>query len=160
MRFRFRPDRSARRSAARWSGLLASVGVGAALSYLLDPAQGPSRRARARDKALKLARLRARGFRRVQHNLSNRAHGLFSRVRARFEREKPDDQVLHERVRSALGRVCSHAGTVEVSVSDGMVRLSGPIAEHEHIRVLRKVGGIHGVRAVRDELSRELEART
>lgn len=151
MAIRLRPDR--RSAKPRWRASLASMGLGAALSYFFDPARGRGRRVRLRDQALKLTRRRARQLKGIEHDLANRAHGMLAGLKATLEAEKPDDEVVHERVRSALGRVCSHAGAVEVSVSEGTVRLSGPIAVPEHARVLRRIARVPGVQAVRDDLS-------
>jgi CBS domain-containing protein len=65
-----------------------------------------------------------------------------------------DDEIVRERVRSALGRVCSHAGAIEVSVSNGTVVLAGPVLEREHARVVHAMQRVRGVREVEDHLER------
>jgi hypothetical protein len=128
------------------------MGFGAVLFYLLDPAQGHRRRVLARDKAFKAARAGRRDIRRLGRNLSNRAHGLVARFRADLSPETPDDEIIGERVRSAIGRACSHASAVEVAVREGTVELSGPVPGDEHGRLLRAVGAVRGVRSVENRL--------
>jgi hypothetical protein len=128
------------------------MGFGAVLFYLLDPAQGHRRRVLAHDKAFKAARAGRRGIGRLGRNLSNRAHGLVARFRADLNPEVPDDEIVRERVRAAIGRACSHASAVEVAVREGTVELSGPVPQDEHGRVLRTVAAVRGVRAVENRL--------
>ena len=154
MRSRLRTDQLKARAHSRWPALLGGLGLGAAFFYLFDPSQGHRRRVLSRDKALKAARAGRRGLRRFERNLPNRAQGLLARFRADLSASTPDDEIVGERVRAAIGRVCSHVGAVEVTVQGGTVRLSGPILEREHGRVLRTAGGVRGVRAIEDELQR------
>jgi hypothetical protein len=155
---RLRTDQQSGRSHSRWPTLFGGIGLGAALFYLLDPSQGHRRRVRTRDKAFKAARAGRRSVARLERNMSNRAQGMVARLRARLSTGTPDDEIVRERARAAIGRVCSHTGAVEVSVHGGTVRLSGPILEREHVRVLRTVGAIRGVRAIEDELERHAHA--
>ena len=85
------------------------MGFGAALFYLLEPSQGHRRRVLAHDKAFKAARAGRRGVQRLERNLTNRAYGLLARFRSGLSPDVPDDEIVRERVRSAIGRVCSHA---------------------------------------------------
>jgi osmotically-inducible protein OsmY len=128
------------------------MGLGAALFYLLEPSRGHRRRVLAHDKAFKAARAGRRGVRRLERNLSNRAHGLVARFRSGLSPDVPDDEIVRERVRAAIGRACSHASAIEVVVTDGTVQLSGAVPEDEHGRLLRAVGKVRGVRAVEDTL--------
>jgi CBS domain-containing protein len=66
------------------------------------------------------------------------------------------DEVLHARVRAALGRSCSHASAVDVSVERGHITLAGPVLEREHHVTLRQVGRVRGVRAIEDKLERHM----
>jgi CBS domain-containing protein len=140
----------------RWPYLLGGIGAGTALAYLLDPVLGRKRRSRARDKLVHAAHEGTREVRRAECAIANRAQGLLARVRASFRPEPATDEVIRERVRSALGRSCSHAGALEVSVTDGAVVLSGPILAREHARLLRDASRVRGVRAVHDQLTRHV----
>jgi CBS domain-containing protein len=137
--------------------MLGGIGLGSAIFYFLDPSQGRRRRVHARDKAVRAARVGRRDVGQIEQDLSNRAHGLVARLRARLRTEVPDDDVLRERVRSAIGHVCTHPRAVEVSVNAGTVLLSGPLLEREHDGLIRQVARIRGVRAVEDNL--QLHAR-
>jgi uncharacterized membrane protein len=66
--------------------------------------------------------------------------------------EHTDNQRLAERVRSKLGRVCSHPRAIRVAVNEGNVTLRGDILGHELANVLRSVRHVPGVRDVRHEL--------
>jgi uncharacterized membrane protein len=63
-----------------------------------------------------------------------------------------DDPVLHERVRSAIGRAVSHPGAITVSVSNARVTLQGPVLEHELDDLVDAVRRVRGVSEVVNEL--------
>jgi uncharacterized membrane protein/uncharacterized protein YwbE len=69
-------------------------------------------------------------------------------ARRKIRREQPDDVVLRERVRAALGRVASHPHAINVKARDGRVTLSGPILAAEEHRVVSAVQAVAGVQAV------------
>jgi CBS domain-containing protein len=148
------------RRRARGSGpvttFLAGLGFGSVIAYYLDPRLGRQRRARAHDKAWHLQRAGGREVLAVEHDLANRARGWLARLRTALEPEDVSDEVLHARVRAALGRACSHASALEVSVERGSVKLSGPVLEREHHATLRQIGRVRGVRAIEDRLERHM----
>ncbi|HXG89213.1 MAG TPA: BON domain-containing protein [Vicinamibacterales bacterium] len=86
----------------------------------------------------------------------NRASGLA----ARWDRAdtRVDDVVIEARVRSSLGRVTSHPGTVGVASIDGMVTLTGPVLAAEHAAICRAVGRVRGVGEVIDQLTQHEQA--
>jgi uncharacterized membrane protein len=73
-------------------------------------------------------------------------------VRSRFRRDEPNEDVLHERVRSAIGRVVSHPGAIDVNVFEARVTLTGHVLSEELDSLLRAVGRVRGVREVQNEL--------
>jgi hypothetical protein len=73
-------------------------------------------------------------------------------MRSAFDRRQPDDQILEERTRSALGRYVAHAGAIQVTVRDGAVHLEGPVLASEADRVRRIVRRVRGVRQLDDRL--------
>jgi CBS domain-containing protein len=148
----FQPRRLSRVVEPRWPAILAGLAGGATLAFFLDPNAGRRRRALARDKALRAAHAGRRDFSRVEHDVSNRARGLFARLRARLTEAGASDEVVEERVRSALGRVCSHAGAIAVSATEGDVVLRGPVLRYEHARVLREASRVRGVVSIEDQL--------
>ena len=139
-----------------WPALLGGIGVGSVLAYLFDPSSGRMRRARTRDKVVHALHEGPRDAQRLQSMVTNRARGLACRLRAALLPEPATDEVIKERTRAAIGRICSHAHAIEVSVADGEVVLSGPIIEREHARVLRGASRVRGVRAVHDQLARHV----
>jgi CBS domain-containing protein len=137
---------------SHWPALLAGVGVGAVAFYFVDPVVGRRRRALARDKAIRAGHAGRRDLARAERHVTNRARGLWAHLRAALLAEEAPDDVVEERVRAALGRVCSHAGAIDVVVIDGDVTLTGPVLQHERRAVLREVGRVRGVGALDDRL--------
>ena len=131
---------------------IAGALAGAGLMYLLDPDRGSRRRALVRDQAVRARHRLAEGAEATGRDLRNRARGTAAQLRSRLRREMAGDEVLHERVRSALGRVVSHPGAIEVSVSDGRVTLQGQVLREEEDDLLASVGRVRGVAEVRNEL--------
>src|SRR5436305_3939020 len=115
----------------RGLALLAGVGVGAGLMYLLDPQTGRRRRALVRDQAYHVWNEAQDGWDTLRSDVRNRAYGLASETRSRFAREEVGDPVLCERVRARLGRVVSHPRAIDVTAQDGRVTLSGDILADE-----------------------------
>lgn len=138
--------------------LLAGVGVGAGLSYFLDPDRGARRRARMRDRVAHSATLTRRAVGTTSRDARHRLHGTAASVRSLVRRRDVDDQVLVERVRAKLGRLVSHAHAIHVVASSGNVTLSGPILAREASRLVRAVRRVSGVRNVIDNLERHEQA--
>jgi uncharacterized membrane protein len=126
--------------------------VGAGLMYLLDPDRGARRRGLVRDQAARARHKLGDGLDATAHDLGNRAKGTAAELRSRFRRESVDDVVLHERVRSAIGRAVSHPSAIDVSISDGRVTLKGPVLEEELADLLRTVGRVRGIGPLTNEL--------
>ena len=70
-----------RSNKGRTAALLGGMGIGAALMYMLDPGRGARRRAVARDKAAKFARVAGERIGRTSRDLSNRALGVLAEAR-------------------------------------------------------------------------------
>lgn len=135
--------------------ILTAMALGAAGAFMLDPQQGPRRRALLRDKTLRNMR-EAREFRdAAAKDLRARAQGAAAALRAlrRGRRGMPvTDDVLHDRVRAKLGRYASHPHAIHVSAQNGYVTLSGDILATEHGALLRAVHAVTGVRDIADRL--------
>ncbi len=145
-----------RGSGTRWGSMFLGLGAGSLLGYLLDPRLGRGRRAIARDRARRTAHQAKLEAIKVEHDLINRAHGLAARLRTMTQPEQASDEVVSERVRAALGRVCSRASAIEVSVVGGRATLCGPILEREYVPVMRTAARVRGVRSVEDQLDRHI----
>jgi uncharacterized membrane protein len=136
--------------AASWA--IGGVGLGAGLMYWADPRSGAARRAHAREKALHALHGVGCALKVVGRDMAHRARGLFYKARGRLQLEDVDDVTLEARVRSALGRVCSHPGAIRVACRHGRVELQGPILASEAKHVLTCVGHVRGVRELDDDL--------
>ncbi|MDY7232549.1 SRPBCC family protein [Hyalangium rubrum] len=135
---------------AGWA--IGGVGLGAGLMYWADPRSGRVRRAHVREKALHLLHGVRSAFEVVRRDMSHRARGLLYRGRVKLHPEDVDDVTLEARVRSAMGRVCSHPGAIQVACRHGQVELKGPILASESKRVLACVRRVRGVREIDDDL--------
>lgn len=133
----------------QWA-VLGGMGLGAGLMFLLDPQSGRRRRSLMADKANAWSRDTACAIGKQSRNAKNHARGLVAEVRGAVRREVVDDDVLVERVRSAMGRAVSHPSAIEVSVTDGHVCLTGKVLAAEVPGLLTAVHRVRGVHAVED----------
>ena len=99
--------------------------------YVLDPEMGRRRRALVRDKMTRSANATSEGIATTWHDVRNRARGLVASTKGLFQQEPPDDPVLRERVRAELGFLVRHPSSIEVTVQEGRVTLSGPVLADE-----------------------------
>lgn len=132
--------------------LLAGAGVGAALTFILDPDGGTRRRARLRDKMTRASRITREGLDATARDMSNRAQGIAAVTRSRLSSDDINDVRLVERVRAKLGRACSHPRAIDVAARDGEVTLRGPILAHEVDDLIALTAWVPGVRVVVNEL--------
>jgi hypothetical protein len=132
--------------------LASALGIGAGLEYAFDPERGRRRRAIARDKLAHVARVAKDGFIIAARDGVNRSIGALAELRARVADPQPEDDVLVERVRAALGRACRHPHAIHVTASEGVVSLEGRVAPDELARILRRVESVRGVGKVNSHL--------
>jgi uncharacterized membrane protein len=131
---------------------VAGAATTAAVSLLANPARGRRRRARLRDQMVQAAHEAEEAVETVGRDFANRARGVAAETSARFRREEVSDSKLEERVRSAVGRVSSHPGSIEVTSTAGVITLRGPVLAEEMMRVVRRVARVSGVRDIRNEM--------
>ena len=141
---------------ARW--VLGGVGLGAGAMYWVDPRSGRARRAHVREKAWHLILGVGDALEVVARDMAHRARGLVFKLRSRFHDEDVDDVTLEARVRSALGRACSHSGALRVSCRQGRVELKGIVLASEVKHVLAQVRHVRGVREIDDDLESHAQA--
>jgi osmotically-inducible protein OsmY len=144
-----------RKHSRQTGALLAGLGLGAALMYMLDPRRGARRRALVRDRASSTLRTGRREFRRRAEDLKHRAEGAVAELKGHLRERKNgtvDDDQLTERVRAELGHKVNHASALEVTARDGIVTLGGQIPREELPAALATVRKVRGVEQVRDEL--------
>src|SRR5262245_37313819 len=126
---------------------LAGCGAGAFIMYLLDPARGARRRSFIRDKIVHVAHLVADIADKRSRDIANRARGVAAETQARFWEGSIPDHVLVERVHAHLGHVVSHPNTLDVTVENGRVIVTGPVFHGERRKIedrLSHMRGVHG----------------
>jgi uncharacterized membrane protein len=138
--------------------ILMGGGLGAAMMYLLDQQAGRRRRAVIRDKAVHGAHVTQEATGKISRDARNRIHGFTSGIKRAFSKEEVDDRVLTERVRSDLGTVVSHPGSIQVTAENGLVKLSGVVLAAEVDNLIKQVKSVRGVRDVVDELDVHTES--
>ncbi len=140
-------------SRGSYSLLLGGLGLGAALMYLFDPERGRRRRARIHDRAVGAWHDVEQSAGKTARDLAHRGQGLLAHARSCFQGEEAvEPDVLEQRVRSEIGRVVSHPGSIDVSCYDGSVVLMGLILEKELHPLLDAVRKVKGVKSVTDWL--------
>ncbi|MEW5855403.1 MAG: BON domain-containing protein [Myxococcota bacterium] len=126
--------------------------AGAYFMYMLDPRLGRRRRAITRDRLFHAARSTANAARIAGKDAVNRTRGVFAESRAALHPQPVPDDVLEARVRSKLGRACSHPHAVQVTARDGCVELRGDILGSELKNALRAVEGVQGICTIDNRL--------
>lgn len=128
--------------------LIGGLALGAALMYLFDPDRGNRRRKLLLDQLNSWLSQSDDALGKTGRDLRNRTRGLMTETGARLTEGTPDDVVVVERVRSAMGRVVSHPHAIEVAAENGRVTLRGPILAHEVDDLLSTVSAVRGVSGI------------
>jgi hypothetical protein len=134
------------------------IGIGAGLMYFLDPERGGRRRAVVRDQMADAANRSSDALRAVRRDMASRTSGTVARVRAVFDRQPVDDQILVERARAQLGHLVSHPRAIGVTSVDGVVTVRGPILQAEVMLLLKALERVRGVRGVLNQLEEHKDA--
>jgi uncharacterized membrane protein len=132
--------------------LITGIVLGAGAMYILDPDRGARRRSLLRDQGVRATHKIGDGLAATARDARNRTRGAAAELRSRFRQDQANDEVLHERVRSAIGRVVTHPSAITVTATEGRVILSGPILADEVDTLISRVRGVRGVEEVRNEL--------
>ena len=123
---------------------LGAAAAGALAMYYLDPELGARRRA-----------LLADIVRGVPGERRPAGRGRYQRrayLRATHS-DPPNDAELRDRIREALDRMVSHPGALNVSVDNGVVRLSGRVLAKEREGLLEQVQRMPGVQKLVNAMS-------
>jgi uncharacterized membrane protein len=120
--------------------------------YIFDPERGKRRRADARNRITHLTNKTNDVIGKTSRDIGNRISGIVAEAESIFRKDEVSDEVLTARVRSKLGRVVSHPGSIDVKAIDGRVTLSGPIIAEEAENLLKNVAAIKGVAGVENRL--------
>lgn len=137
---------------SRIASFLVGVESGAGLMYLLDPFSGRRRRGELRDKAVHFGKEARLGTGKAMRDLRHRSQGMLAEVRSNIQGGPASDEVVRERVRSAIGRCCSHPHAIEVMVDQGRVTLTGPVLAPELDDIIAAASRVRGVSAVHSRL--------
>ncbi|HEX7890528.1 MAG TPA: BON domain-containing protein [Ramlibacter sp.] len=127
-------------------GTLGAVAAGALAMYYLDPELGPQRRRL-------LAQLVRSGLPGGERGLQGRGR---SGRRAYLHIPSADpqsDAELRDRIQERLGRMVSHPRAIQVSVDNGVVRLSGSVLAKEREGLLAQVQQMPGVQKLVNAMS-------
>jgi hypothetical protein len=136
---------------------LSGLALGAGLLWFLDPRRGGQRRAIVRDKMKHVAHELEQAARVGSHDFVHRVEGVRAEFVAR-RRPTPADGKLEERVRSELGRICSHTRTIHVHAEGHRVRLEGPVLASEADEIVQHVARMRGVEEVENQLEAHADA--
>jgi osmotically-inducible protein OsmY len=130
--------------------LVAAAAGAAATMYYFDPDMGRRRRALLRDRLVHLTHEAERGLRGEVRYATDVAYGVYAtgHLDRESERLPATDGQLRDRVRSRLGHLVSHPGAIDVTVQDGVVRLSGGVLAQEQDGLLLRVRDMAGVQRV------------
>jgi osmotically-inducible protein OsmY len=133
--------------------LLAGLGIGAALMYLLDPDRGARRRSLIRDKAARASRVTGRELVERAQDVKNRARGQVAELRDRLGAgDQLDDDQLVARVRAELGHRVDRARSVEIAANNGEITIRGQVPPDGVDDIVAAVRGVRGVKQVYNEL--------
>jgi len=135
-----------------WAWGAFGFAAGAGTAWALDPATGARHRAEVGQKAIHAGHLAAQLGGKVWRDGRNRLRGALAELSSTFTPDEVDEIVLAERVRSHLGRVCSHPGAIEVRSAGGAVTLEGDVLASEHAPLLACARTVRGVHDVKDGL--------
>lgn len=138
----------------RIPSLVGAFGLGALWMYLLDPVRGTSRRAMLTGRMIKASHQLQKGGTKTARDLRNRIMGIVYTVRSWARKPSAiPDIVLAARVRSKLGTLVLHPRSIEVTVDQGRVTLTGSVYADEAQRVVDRVSRIRGVSSLANRLS-------
>jgi hypothetical protein len=136
---------------------LSGLALGAGLLWFLDPRRGGQRRAIVRDKMKHVVHELEQAARVGSHDFVHRVEGARAEFGAR-RRPTPADGKLEDRVRSELGRVCSHTRTIHVHAEGHRIRLEGPVLAAEADEIVQRVARMRGVEEVENHLEAHADA--
>jgi CBS domain-containing protein len=134
--------------------------VGAGAMYFLDPRQGTRRRALFRDACMRFCHETRHAADVATRDLGNRLQGIQAEMSSYFRgsAEPPNDDQLAARIRTQLGRACSHPRALKVEAHHGRVTLRGPVLAAEAQRVFDSVRHVRGVQHVENQMEQHQEA--
>jgi osmotically-inducible protein OsmY len=150
-------------SMSKLTTFIAGAGLGAAVTYFLDPRSGGERRGVARDKAGQVAgsgpvqtvaHTAASQAQSVAHTAASQAQGVAAKAKSVAtggDSAPGDDNTLKDKVESEIFRPAdAPKGSILVSVANGIVELRGECDTEWSERLESEAGKVTGVRGVRN----------
>lgn len=135
------------------STILEGIVLGAGLMYILDPESGRRRQSMAKDQLQRQLKHKQEALNVMQKDFMNRSRGLATQIRsARTRGDVASDEIVQARIRSAVGRICSHPRAIHCEVHNGEVILAGMVLPQERERVVECAQRTKGVHLVTDNL--------
>lgn len=131
-----------------------AAAIGAAVAYLFDPDRGRSRRAKLTDQASARARDASESVKAKTEYQRGVAKGLIHEATDSMRGEKVyDDATLLQKVRSEALGYWPDSQSIEVDITDGMVRITGTVDNQtERERLVELIRDVDGVGLIDDRL--------
>lgn len=131
-----------------------AAAIGAAVAYLFDPDRGRSRRAKLTDQAGARARDASESVKAKTEYQRGVAKGLIHEATDSMRGEKVyDDATLLQKVRSEALGYWPDSQSIEVDITDGMVRITGTVDNQtERERLVELIRDVDGVGLIDDRL--------
>jgi osmotically-inducible protein OsmY len=128
--------------------------IGAAVAYLFDPDRGRSRRAQLTDQAGARARDASESVKAKTEYQRGVAKGLLHEATESMRGEKVyDDATLLQKVRSEALGYWPDSQSIEIDITDGMVRVTGTVGNKtERERLVELIRDVDGVGLIDDRL--------
>jgi uncharacterized membrane protein len=136
----------------KFTGWLTTLALGAGLMYFYDPDRGTRRRAMMRDRLNRVKNDFDDALDVGVRDLRNQSQGYVAEITSMFNKEKPSDRIVEERVRARLGYLVPNASAIQVNVQDGTARLSGDILQQDVDTLMKGVAKIRGISSVENKL--------
>ena len=133
---------------------VAAFAAGALAMFCLESLFMRRRRARIGETIASTSRRALRAGRQTATHVAGQMKGVVAtgNLDRVSSREPEDDAKLRERVMARLGHLVSHPGAIEVSVTAGIVRVSGQVLAQELDGLLTQLTHLPGVHKVHNAL--------
>lgn len=138
----------------RFTVFVIAAGIGAAISYWFDPDRGRSRRAKLADQSAARARDVIETAKAKAEYQKGVAKGVIHEAKDSLRPEKDfDDRTLLQKVKSEALGYWSESGSIELDITDGMLRVSGSVDnESDRERLIDMIRNVEGVGLIDDRL--------
>lgn len=129
---------------------LASMVIGAGLMYIFDPDIGKRRRAAVRNGMKNSVTKTTEAIKNGTRELKESAREVVSGIKHKFT--AGSDEKLAVEIRDAITAVVTNPDSVEITVDNGFITLTGTLPEIELTPLIKSVVSVRGVRAVDNKI--------